>query len=170
MGMPRKLKHFNYYNDAESCLGEIFEITLPTLSRSMEDYRGGGMSGPVKLDNGMEGIEIETKYGGLMRTALRQFGIATHDGVQGRFAGSYQREDTGEIDAVEVIVRGRHQEISRGNAKAGEDTEFTAKTVCSYYKEVWNGRVEAEIDFVNMIENIGGVDRLAQHRRALGIN
>jgi len=170
MGMPRKLKHFNVYNDAESCLGEVLEITLPTLSRSMEDYRGGGMSGPVKIDNGMEALEVETKYGGVMRSVLRQFGIATHDGVQLRFAGSYQREDSGAVDAVEIIVRGRHQEIGRGNAKEGEDTEFSAKTACSYYKEVWNGQVVAEIDFVNMIEIIDGVDRLAEHRRAIGIS
>ena len=38
-------------------------------------------------------------------------GIARHDGVMLRFAGAYQRDDTGQVDAVEVVVRGRHEEI-----------------------------------------------------------
>ena len=121
-------------------MGEVLEIHLPTLSRSMEDYRGGGMSGPVKIDNGMEALEIEAKYGGVMRSVLRQFGIATHDGVQLRFAGSYQRADTGAVDAVEIIVRGRHQEIGRGNAKEGEDTEFTPRLRAATTRKCGTGR------------------------------
>ncbi|MFC3549448.1 phage major tail tube protein [Lysobacter cavernae] len=169
MALPRKLKHLNLFGDGESYLGQVVEVKLPTLTRSMEDYRGGGMSGPVKIDNGQEAIELESKFGGLMRSILRQYGIARHDGVQLRFAGSYQRDDTGAVDAVEVVVRGRHSEIDAGTAKSGDDTEFTVKTACSYYKLAINGVTEVEIDLVNMIENVGGVDRLAEHRRAIGV-
>ncbi|WP_252385024.1 phage major tail tube protein, partial [Escherichia coli] len=40
-----------------------------------------------------------------------------------RFAGSYQRDDTGETVAVEVVMRGRQKEIDTGEGKQGEDTE-----------------------------------------------
>ena len=56
-----------------------------------------------------------------------------------------------------------------GAAKAGDDTEFKVKTACSYYKLTINGMVEIEIDLVNMVENVGGVDRLAEQRRAIGV-
>ena len=112
-------------------------------------------------------IEIEHKYGGFMRSILRQYGVTRHDGVQLRFAGAYQRDDTAAVDAVEVIVRGRHSEIDAGTAKAGDDTEFAVKTACSYYKLTINGVVDIEIDLVNMIEIVGGVDRLAEQRRAI---
>ncbi len=85
-----------------------------------------------------------------------------------RFAGAYQRDDTGEVDAIEVVVRGRHQEIDQGKAKPGDDTEFKFKTVASYYKVSINGAVLVEIDIVNMIEIVNGVDRLADQRRAIG--
>jgi len=169
MALPRKLKNFNLFGDGESFLGQVLEVTLPTLTRKMEGIRSGGMSGEVDHDFGMEKIELEHKYGGLMRSIFRQFGVTRHDGVQLRFAGAYQRDDTGAVDAVEIVVRGRHSEISPGNAKAGDDTEFTVKTSCSYYKLTINGAVEVEIDFVNMVENVGGVDRLAEQRRAIGI-
>ncbi|HHW4679399.1 MAG TPA: phage major tail tube protein [Xylella sp.] len=168
MAMPRKLKNLNVFNDGVSYLGEVVELTLSTLSRTMEDYRGGGMSGAVKVDVGQEPIELEWKCGGLMRGVLRQYAAVTHHAVQLRFAGAYQRDDTGEVDAVEIVVRGRHAEIGLGTAKVSEDTEFTVKTVCSYYKLSVNGVTEVEIDLIGMVENIGGVDRLAQQRRAIG--
>lgn len=169
MSLPRKLKNMNLFGDGESYLGQVASVKLPTLTRTMEDYRGGGMSGPVKIDMGQEALELESKFGGMMRGILRQYGITRHDGVLLRFAGAYQRDDTGDVDAVEVVVRGRHEEIEIGEAKPGEDTEFTVKTACSYYKLSINGAVEIEIDLVNMVENIGGVDRLAQQRRAIGV-
>lgn len=168
MALPKKLKNLNLFNDGASYLGQVAEVTPPTLSRAMEDYRGGGMSGPVKIDNGQEAIDLEWKAGGIMRDTLRQYGITRHDGVQLRFAGAYQRDDTGAVDAVEIVVRGRHQEISLGSAKAGDDTEFSVKTACSYYKLTINGTVEIEIDLINMIEIVGGVDRLAAQRQAIG--
>ena len=168
MAMPRKLKNMNLFNDGESYLGQATEVKLPTLTRAMEEYRGGGMSGPVDVDFGNEKIELEWKCGGLMRSTLRQYGVTRHDGVQLRFAGAYQRDDTGGVDAVEVVVRGRHSEIDPGTAKVGEDTEFSVKTSCSYYKLTINGVTDIEIDFVNMIEIVGGVDRLAEQRRAIG--
>ena len=167
MALPRKLKNLNLFGDGESFLGQVNEVTLPTLTRKMEAYRGGGMSGEIDIDLGQEKIELEHKYGGLMRSILRQYGVTGHAGVQLRFAGAYQRDDTGGVDAVEVVVRGRHSEISPGTAKAGDDTEFTVKTTCSYYKLTINGVVEIEIDLVNMIEIVGGVDRLAEQRRAI---
>lgn len=169
MALPKKLKNLNLFNDGLSYIGQVAEVTPPKLSRAMEGYRGGGMSGPVNIDNGQEAIEMEWKAGGLMRDVLRQYGITRHDGVQLRFAGAYQRDDSGAVDAVEIVVRGRHQEIDFGNAKAGEDTEFQVKTACSYYKLSINGATEIEIDLINMIEIVGGVDRLASQRTAIGV-
>lgn len=169
MALPRKLKNFALFGNGESYIGQVVEVKLPTLTRAMEDYRGGGMNGPVKIDQGQNGVELESKFGGLMRSILRQYAVTRHDGVQLRFAGAYQRDDTGAVDAVEVVVRGRHEEIDAGTAKAGDDTEFTVKTTCSYYKLTINGQTEIEIDLVNMVEIVGGVDRLAEQRRAIGM-
>lgn len=168
MSLPSKLKNLNVFNDGVSYLGLVTEFKLPTLTRKMEEYRAGGMAGPVDIDLGQEKIEAEWKCGGMMRGVLRQYGAVRHNGVQLRFAGAYQREDTGEVDAVEVVIRGRHSEIDAGTGKAGEDTEFSVKTSASYYKLSINGRTEIEIDMVGMICTVDGVDLLAAQRRAIG--
>jgi uncharacterized protein len=169
MGLPSKLKNFNLFNDAESYMGQVPEVTLPKLSRKMEEYRAGGMTGPVEVDHGNEKIELQWTAGGLIVKALKQYGNQKHNGVQLRFAGAYQNDDTGEIDALEVVVRGRHKEIDMGNAKVADDTQHKFTTSCSYYKLSVNGEVIIELDFMNAIENIGGTDHNAKIRTAIGL-
>lgn len=168
MALPRKLKNFNVFSDGSSFLGLSKSITLPELKRVMESYRGGGMSGPVKHDLGQDEIQFKATYGGLMIDVLRQYAAVRHDAVQLRFAGAYQRDDTGAVDAVEVTIRGRHEGLEFGDAEAGSDTEHVVTTACSYYKLVVNSETLIEIDLVNMIENVDGIDRLEQVRYAIG--
>lgn len=171
MALPRKLKHMNLFNDGVSYTGQSKSVTLPVLARKMESYRGGGMSGPVKVDHGFsdDGLQLEWTLGGLDLTAVRQFGITSASGVLLRFAGEYQQDDTGETVAVEVVVRGRHEEINMGDAEPGEDTEHSIVTTCTYYKLTVSGVTEIEIDLLNMVEIVGGVDRLAGSRAAIGL-
>lgn len=169
MSLPRVLKNFIVFNDGNAYLGEVPEATPPKLSRKMEEYRAGGMNGPIGIDLGMEAMEFEWTAAGYMRSLLTQWGEPRHDGVLLRFNGAIQSDDTAEVQALEIVMRGRHKEIDSGNAKAGEKTEIKVKSSLSYYKLVIDGEVVMEIDFVNMIEVVGGIDRMAQIRQALGL-
>lgn len=169
MALPRTLKYFNVFYQGNNFAGQVLEFELPKLGRKMEGYRPGGVSGEIESDVGLEKLECEHTYAGLMREIFNDFGIQKVDGVQLRFAGSYQHEDTGNIDAVEVVVRGRHAEIDPGKAKAGDKTEFKVKSVLTYYKLTINSEVVIEIDILNMIENVNGTDLLADHRTAIGL-
>ncbi|CAN7192004.1 phage major tail tube protein [Trinickia sp. LjRoot230] len=169
MALPKKLKAMNLFNDGESYIGQVTEVTLPKLTRKTESYRGAGMNGPIEIDHGQEGMKLEWTCGGLMKSVLTQYGITKHDGVQVRFTGAYQAEDGERPDFVEVVIRGRHTEIDFGNQKPGEDTSFKVTSAVSYYKLSINGTTLIEIDLLNMIENINGTDLLADLRSAIGI-
>ncbi|ATI82898.1 phage major tail tube protein [Sphingobium yanoikuyae] len=169
MGLPRVLKNMNFYNEGFAYGGEAKTVTLPTLTRKLEEYRGGGMGGPVQIDMGMEAMELSATFGGPVRDVLRQWGTRTVDGVYLRFAGSYQQDDTADVDTIEVIVRGRYSEIEMGDQEVGEAGEFSITMAVAYYKLVWNGRTEIEIDPMNMVEIVGGVDRSAQLRASVGM-
>lgn len=170
MALPKKLKMCNLFNDGNSYLGQTGEVTIPKLVRKFENWRGGGMNGNVKIDLGLgdDISEFTWKLGGIDSQILEQFGAVTVAANMLRFAGSYQRDDTGETEAVEIIVRGRHEEIDFGNQKVGDDTETTIKTQWSYYKLSINGVVKIEIDIPNMIERVNGVDLLEKHRANIG--
>ncbi|AVF37122.1 phage major tail tube protein [Rahnella sikkimica] len=169
MALPKKLKYLNLFNDGNSYLGLVSSLTLPKLTRKLENYRGGGMSGSVAVDFGLDddALTLEWAIGGLDELVLQQWG-STSD-IPLRFAGSLQRDDTGDVSAVEVMMRGRHKEFDFGEYKQGEDTETKVTTQCTYFKLTIDGKELIEIDTVNMVEIVNGVDRLAEHRTALGL-
>jgi P2 family phage contractile tail tube protein len=171
MALPKKLKHMNLFNDGNSYQGVAKSVTLPNLARKMESFRAGGMDGPVKVDLGHsdDGIELKFTLGGWDLVTLRQYGAVRADGVPLRFAGSVQRDDTGEISAVEVTVRGRHEEIGFGDASPGEDTEHEITTTCTYYKLTVDGEEVVEIDLLNFVFIVNGEDLLTKHRQNIGL-
>ncbi|WP_409306171.1 phage major tail tube protein [Pectobacterium sp. B1J-3] len=172
MALPRKLKFMNLFNDGMSYMGVATAVTLPKLTRKLENYRGGGMNGTAPIDFGLDddALSMEWTMGGFAdETLLAQYAAPGADAVLLRFTGSYQRDDTGEISAVEVVMRGRHKEMDGGESKQGEDTETKISTQCTYYKLTIDGKEMIEIDTINMIERVNGVDRLEQQRRAIGL-
>jgi P2 family phage contractile tail tube protein len=56
-----------------------------------------------------------------------------------------------------------------GTAKTKEDSDFKVTTAASYYKLSINGQDLIEMDFINMVERINGVDLLAALRKAIGL-
>ena len=133
-----------------------------------EEYRAGGQIAPVDINMGLEKLEAEFKMGGYMVELIRKFGT-TIDGMQMRFMGAYEQDDSGDVTSVELVMRGRFSEIDPGNSKVGDDTEQNFKVPLTYYKIIVDGKELAEIDALNTIFIVDGVDRLAEHRAAIGI-
>lgn len=167
--LPAQLKFMNLFAEGNSLLGEIDEVGLPKLGRKTEEYLGGGMLAPVDIDMGLQKPEMELTCGGWLKDAITQFGQAKAGGAMWRFAGSYERDDTGDVMAVEIIAHGRFNEIDRGKAKVGSKSETKLKASLTYYKETVDGVEQVEIDVLNMIYKIRGVDMLAKHRKAIGL-
>ncbi|MDV5138933.1 phage major tail tube protein [Chimaeribacter arupi] len=169
MAFPRKLKYLNLFNDGNSYLGVVSSLTLPKLTRKLENYRGGGMSGAAAIDFGLDddALALEWTLGGIDELVLQQWGSSTD--VPLRFAGAFQRDDTGEVSSVEVVMRGRHKEFDFGEYKQGEVTETKISTQCTYFKLTIDGKALIEVDTLNMVEIVNGVDRLAAQRTAIGL-
>jgi P2 family phage contractile tail tube protein len=168
MALPKKLKNFDLFQNGESWMGQVASVTLPKLARKMEDWRGGGMDGTVKLDFGADAMEMAFAAGGHLVSALRQYGATSIGAVQLRFAGAYQSDSSGAYDAVEIVTRGRYSEIDRGDGKTGESGEHKYTYQVSYYKESINGETVIEIDVLNNVFIVNGFDVLAAQRAAMG--
>ena len=171
MALPRKLKHLNLFNDGNNYQGIVESLTLPKFGRKFEKYRGGGMPGSADVDLGLDdgALDTECSIGGTELLLFKQMGKATVDGIQLRFTGSIQRDDTGEISAVEIVMRGRHKEFDGGENKQGESGTTKMSTECAYYQLTIDGKEVIEIDIINMVLKVDGVDRLAEHRKAIGL-
>ncbi|NBI43901.1 phage major tail tube protein [[Haemophilus] felis] len=168
MALPRKLKLMNLMVDGNKYLGEVTEVTQPKLAMKVEEYRAGGMLGGVDINLGLEKLEAEFKMGGYMVELIKKFG-GSINGVPLRFLGAYQQDDTEEVTSVELVMQGRFTEIDSGNSKSGDDTEQTFKVPLTYYKIIVNGQDVLEVDVLNTVFVVDGVDKLAEHRTAIGL-
>lgn len=170
MALPRKLKYFNLFVNGTSFVGQVESISPPKLTRKLENFRGGGMPGTAPIDLGYDddALVVEWSIGGLAYEILQQQG-GLINGVTLRFAGAYQKDDSEDFIKVEIIITGRHKEHDRGELKQGESNSTKITSQCTYYKETVNNEDIAEIDTINMIDKVGGKDRLEQARQAIGI-
>lgn len=169
MALPRVLKLMNVFNNGHEYRGIAQEIELPKLAMKIEDYRAGGMIGEVGINLGLDKLEMTHKYAGIVPDLFTGFASDQIDSELIRFAGAYQQDDTGEVSAVEIVMRGRHTEVDGGNSKVGEKTETSIKSVLTYYKMTIDGKETVEIDLLNSVLKIDGKDRYEKHRAAIGL-
>jgi len=162
MGLPRKLKNINAYGAGMSWLGVIGEFEEPKLALSTNDWRGGGMIGPIKIDKGLEPMEATVTMGGHTAELIRTFGTTDVAGAPLRLVGAYQADDGSAAQAVEIYLGGRYTEIDLGKSKAGDDTEHKYKCAVAYYRRVVDGVEEVEIDMIAGVFRVDGVDRYAE--------
>lgn len=162
------LKNFNLFVDGRGYAGQIDEYNAPDLSIVVEDFRGGGMDAPVALDMGQEALEASFVLTQYDADVLALWGVAQGQSLPFTARGALESYD-GEVKPVIHNMRGRITTIARGTWAAGQKAALTITLRLDYYKETHNGVVLHEIDVVNMIRVVGGVDRLAQQRAALGL-
>ena len=170
MGLPAILKNFNGFVNGDNYLGVIAEVGLGKIAEKVESIRPGGLLGEIDVSMGLDKFEVELKFAGLVEQIMRQFGAVGVGGTLLRFVGAYQEDIEGGVKPAELVVRGRIPEIDPGTAKTGEKTEWSVKASGVYVKWTVSGRTELEIDWLNCIYIVGGVDRYAQIRAALGMN
>lgn len=169
MSLPAVLTHFNVFADGVSLLGEVDEISLPKIAYKTEEYIGAGMAAPIDILLHLQKMEMEITCAGWLRDAIKQFGLAKADGAMWRFAGAYTVPDSGDVMAVEIIMRGRFSEIDRGKGKVGGKTENKLKASITYYKESVDGQEKLEIDAIHFKFNVDGKDMLEKQRKAIGL-
>jgi len=66
-------------------------------------------------------------------------------------------------------MRGKIIQPDRGTWSPGQTASLTVNMTLEAFKETIGGQEVTDIDIINMKSVIGGVDRLAEQRSALGI-
>lgn len=164
------LKNYDTFVNGDNFIGQIPEVGLGKIAEKVESYRGGGMLGEVDLSMGLDKFEVEIKAGGPIRGLLRQFGAVGVGATLFRFVGAYQEDVEGGVKAAELVVRGRMPELDPGSAKVGDKSEWSHKITGVYVKWTLGGVKLIEIDWMNCVYLVDGVDRYAEIRAALGMN
>lgn len=165
--IPRILKNFSLFVDGRGLAGTIQTLTLPTLTTKMEEFRGGGMDAPVELDMGMEKLEGSFELAEYNPDIIALYGLASAD-AQLTARGAMRRDGEAAVPVI-VNMTGVIKELDPGDWTAGDMSTGTFAYALRYYKLTVGGRELIEIDKVNMIRRIDGVDQLESIRTAIGV-
>jgi P2 family phage contractile tail tube protein len=166
--VPQTLFNTNLFIDGVNFAGDVPSLTLPKLTVKTEEYRGGGMDAAIEMDQGLEKLEAAFSTKGIRRDAMRFFGLADLTAFNGVFRGAYKAQK-GKATPVVATLRGALKEVDPGEWKPGGEAEYKFAVAVSYYKLEVEGRVMFEIDPLNSVRVIDGVDQLADVRAALGL-
>lgn len=164
---PQTLYNINAFISGISFAGDVPSFTLPKLTTKTEEARNGGMDAPVDMDQGMNKLDLSWVMTGIRKDALKIYGLASGSALDANWRGVFKAGT--DYVAVVVTTRGMITEVDFGDWKSGEKAEFKYAANLNYYKLEIDGAVMYEIDILNCIRVIDGVDQLAKVREALGI-
>lgn len=162
------LKNFNLYIDGVGYAGQVEEVTPPKLTKKTEEFRGGGMNAPVKIGMGQEAMESDFTMIQLSRELLSYYGIADGQFLPVTLRGTLESYDGTKTQIVHSM-RGTITEIDQGTWKAGDKATLKVSMNLNYYKLQHGDKVVQEIDVINMVHIVNGVDQLAVQRAHLGL-
>lgn len=168
MALNDILKNINLFVDGRGYAGNVEELSPPKLTMKTDEFRNGGMDGPVEVEMGMDKLEASfslTKYDA---EVLKLFGLAPGNIKPITFRGSLAGEDGVEKPVV-INMTGMLKEMDPGSWKPGEKASLKGSLALRYYKHTIGNEVVHEIDVPNMIRIVNGVDQLAVTRKNLGM-
>ncbi len=163
------LRNFVLFVNGGPMVGECEEITPPKLTIKTEEIRNGGMDAPVEIDMGMEKLEATFVLTKFDSETVKLLGFVTGGTVQVTAKGSIGGEFDGDERPVVLSMTGKLKEVDSGSWKAGDLAKKTYLLSLTYYKETVDGVDAVEIDVLNMIRKIDGIDQLETRRANLGI-
>ena len=166
--IPQVLYMMNLFVDGMSLSGDVPSLTLPKLKIKTSEYQAGGMDAPIDMDQGMEKMEASFVMKGARKEVMKYFGLSDQTAFNSVFRGSFKAQK-GATTAVVATLRGMLSELDPGDWKPGDAAEFKYAISVSYYKLEVGGVRMYEIDPVNTVRVINGVDQLAGVRRDLGL-
>ncbi|RWC28170.1 MAG: phage major tail tube protein [Mesorhizobium sp.] len=163
--LPRQLKAFNLYFDGDSYAGRCDSITLPAITLLMEEHRAGGMDAPKKLELGMEAMTASIILSDYDPRIISLIGV---DNVPLTARGALQAQGKN-AEAVVVNMRGMLAVTEFSEWKPGTKSTKTLTYELDYFRYRQADVEYMEIDIINMVRRIGGVDQLATQRNAIGL-
>ncbi|MCB1397250.1 MAG: phage major tail tube protein [Rhodobacteraceae bacterium] len=166
MAYPRQIRNFNAFLDGISYFGIATEAKMPDPKIRTAAHRGSGMDAPVGVDMGMEGMSAELTFAEWNPVVLAKLGRNERLVLRPAAMGEGNMFDT---DTIIVTVGGLITTHEFGALKPGEPSTLKMMIDLRYYRFEHNGEELWEIDIEAGKRVIGGVDQLAEIRRAMGI-
>lgn len=166
--IPAKIIDFNIYGDGERLVGAGSELELPTASMMTSTLTGCGLGGEIDLPTlgKFQSIEQELPFT-MLHSSFVDF-LDTTKPCALTFRGAAQildREGITTERGCRVVERGVPKEFKPGKAKMGEAMDTSTKLELFYLMIEVDGENMLEIDKLNNVYKVRGVDQMANVRK-----
>lgn len=170
MTIPEKVVNFNVYNDADKLVGVAAEITLPDFEAMSETVSGAGIAGEYESTTpghfGSQTIEVPFRT-----VSDSSFKFLQNRGQTIILRAAQQSYDVSKgktnIRPLKITIRGIPKSLNLGKVAVGSPTETAATIEILYIKIEENGHTLLELDKLNFIFIVDGVDLLEDIRNAI---
>lgn len=160
-----------YLTGTGSLLGRAEEVNLPDIKAKMSEHKALGMVGALELPSGLDKMEMKIKWNSIYADTAKKFNdITTARQLQIRTSvETYTSAGRTEQAPARVSVTVLPKNIPLGNFKQHDNVELEQMFTVTYVKVEVNNEPIVEIDVLNNIYKVDGVDLLAAYRANLGI-
>ena len=163
--------NYEVFVDGNRSLGTA-TVDLPELNYLTNEQSGAGIAGKyeVPILGHIETLEVTLHW----RTIFeRPTYLISQNSFMLSLRGAMQNYDAGtgvlKPMAVRIDVRALAAGLTLGKLEPAEQTDTESKLHCDYVKIMIGGKDEYEHDVFNYVHKVGGVDFLAETRKALGL-
>lgn len=140
---------------------DLVSITYPDLELLSETIKGAGLNGEIELPTyGQLGsLSVEVSMHGLSTDTIKLFGQKMQE-LEHRWASQVLNSETGasEVLGKKIIFKGLPKKLGIGSIEPNKAEEPTAEFELLYLKYVIGNKVALEIDKLNDVFKVDGVD------------
>ncbi len=168
MKIPQVVNRYNLYRKGSKLVGLTGEVELPSVTMVTDTLEGAGTGGnmDVPVIGLTENMDIQIPFMSLTKDlfSLANPGEAEDLTLRGAIQGTDPATGKISYTSVAISVRGTVKEIAPGTVKSGGRMESSVTMALSYYKIVLDGETVLEIDKLNNVFVVNGVDVLKEVR------
>ena len=173
MKLSNKTIQYSIYNknDGKSTLiTDSASVKRPSIENMTETIKGTGIMGEIDFPTLLQiaAMEYEISFKSASKEAIDLFAQKTQS-LEIRWATDYLDTETSKVSirANKDIIRGVPKKIDLGSIETNSGNEATLPLEVLYFKHIQDGETLIEIDKLNNVFIINGVDYAKGLREAL---
>lgn len=176
MATPLNLRDANIFMDFTVWIDDVGRIGQcpsfqpPDIQIAVEEFRGGGMDGPVEIPFGVEKIDFEFDMHTWDNDVWQYLGYGPGSmNVPITFRGHLMTPE-GVEKSVLIQTKSLIKSIKTNKVEAGKKVDMTIMLNCNFYSHDIDGVNVCTISLFEKIFVLNGVDRMAGARANLGFS
>ncbi|RKJ18425.1 phage tail protein [bacterium D16-50] len=164
--LPDKINLFNVYDGKTRLVGVSAEVSLPSFDPLTDTLNVAGLAGEIESEvvGSFGSMKIEIPFENLYEDFF-VFAASTNPIViRGSMEVFNMQTQAKDSRAIVITVKGRTLNINPGTFKKGGKGNPSVTKEITYIKITIDGATQVELDKLNSIFVLGGVDLLAKVR------